>query len=469
MTTSNETTRTVLMREVGTLEKPLSIISSNVCVVQKKQTLHLRDDGITVTTSELTTGLATSGKRWYRWVRVKGYTADFRGRGKGPRRIFLYHYNSWFGTGSIRVSSFSDRSGFSGVWQEFFDFSPVVYEEFEKRVEKFFPYLLPRVSRQNPNKGMFGVLCAYPALNDFTGLYSTTSEWFRVQTLYGLQRGLREETATQCVQKSFGKTRSNRRLVRTLTQSIEQPAVALATHFRGKVPTDWISDAVSAVVGNQHLPSVQYDEIRRMLDRILDCIPEGRKRVFFLSIFSSVNSRDTLRLMTWNGNIQVEELTLDVRTMDELHERCIQHGRRQRTAVRRDDRSIAVEGISAKYHNIEIEGGLSCVAPTTAADLITWSSVLENCIEGYATPAVGQELFLGAVFEGETLLANFEINPDGHLMQLLGKKNAELTENKRNAIIDALASVKAIHLDTVEDAWGVPSYTPINERKLIEA
>jgi hypothetical protein len=75
---------------------------------------------------------------------------------------------------------------------------------------------------------------------------------------------------------------------------------------------------------------------------------------------------------------------------------------------------------------------------------------MSNCISGYTHAAINREVTLGGIYEGDKLVANFEIKQGPRLSQLLGRFNKPVPQ-VREKIIPVL---REAGVTVSDDYWG---------------
>lgn len=489
MTSDTPTTITVLKERIGSVDAPLFSYSVSHHILRTKTILRLKEDSISIEDAQMTSGLSSNGKRWYKWATIDRKTIVFRARKNGPRRVFGYHFHETRYEAPIRGQRFYrstlDKTKNSDFWGYVLSYDSV-FEEFKSRMLKYFPYVHARLEKfpTSLDKTDYAIASAYPALLDLVSINDSFLGFanYLSQFVGKNLTAFREETLTLAVKKMF-KSKARKSLVKAIDYS-HGSELRFAYHCRYLVPIDWIVDGLNKEntysVGymapdrlGRAKTSTYYKE-RDPLTEILSHVSEGRKRVFFLSLWNNEDTFEVCRLFEWANGERKEGFIALVREASDvsvLHQEMIAQDRlnnRQRIRPSMVNKKIELTEITSSYQNLELSSGLKIVAPEDTDTLVTWSNTMGNCISGYAFPAERGDLYLGGVYSGEKLIANFEIDKNKNLKQLLGKYNQHLTQEDRDAIIDALASVEAIHIDTVTQAWGVTDYTP-TEQRMIEA
>lgn len=152
--------------------------------------------------------------------------------------------------------------------------------------------------------------------------------------------------------------------------------------------------------------------------------------------------RDLQRIEDYNGSY--------VRSWHEMHElTSLMASRQERT------QAISPTPLSKRLDGAEFEG-LRIACPQSFGDLHDWSSQMSNCIGGYTRQAARGLTVLGGIYDGEKLVANFQVDPARReLQQLLGKHNRRLPAD----IVDRCERYFATHKINTRDYWGKPQDT----------
>lgn len=242
---------------------------------------------------------------------------------------------------------------------------------------------------------------AYPLLRHGT---------FR-KPVIGISRALKSSTAREAAEALVGRRRARRDIVRAMaTASPERMAIARA--LRNDVPVDWLAEFLTPA---PYLGTSRID-VAGIRALILSA-PEHHRRNLLLT--SPHWLADTIRMR------KEVPLTVDIDT-------------RSWRAVHN---SLSVAHRRLAYVDIPIEqvpyyqaldGRIVAVgereftlrSPKGTGEIRSWGDTLRHCIGSYANMAVRHETYLAAVFEGQTLIANAEVEPKtGEVWQLYGNYN----------------------------------------------
>lgn len=273
----------------------------------------------------------------------------------------------------------------------------------------------------------------------------------------GLRNGLRQETLGDLLAVTFGKTRYRKDLAKAVAKSSPN-AIAYARDFRGLVPIDWI---------------VNFLRINEATEREANRIGVKSLRPVLLQI-DPRSYRDLLRQTLDGGNVHSIQDILNApvvpgryRSINEMHdafyEAYRQNHRQARVINPRTNRwePPAPKPIPqielAKVIDGVIAGRLLIKTAKDTGELHTWGEEMRNCIGGYGweVSRENSHKVLGGVYEGDKLIANFEII-DRRLGQLLGKANSVLPFDDRKAIEAALREKNV----TVGTYWGSEDSLP---------
>lgn len=394
-------------------------------------------------TSQLLRGTTKSGKKWVRW---NDYTKDIlsvKPNKAGNIRLNYLHYTPRGG--------FKNHTPYSDLYYKFLNgtetYDPI-HDFLRSRVPE-------RYDTWAKNSGDYRSLF-YPGY-----LYSGIT----VEPAHMMPRlrvAMREENAIDMALSAFGKKHYRKDLVKSVATCQFATNIELAIMLRSQMKTDWLVEMMRSErvldIGLRYRGAVPGD-LTEYIPALVAYIPEHRRRRFVLSIADNHRqfNADAIRFAT---RLPVEAFE-DIRTVRDLHERVIvaapQLTRLNYTLPARYD--IELNSLTEKYDGIETDDGLHIVAPKNSETVNEWSSTMSNCIRGYAEQAAKGYTNLGAVYDGEKLIANFEIDSKGNLKQLLGKYNNHLDIYLQSDIIEALEECGSITDRTLKNAWGVDLIT----------
>jgi hypothetical protein len=237
---------------------------------------------------------------------------------------------------------------------------------------------------------------------------------------------------------AFGKTRYRKDLVKAVAQA-DPNAVAIAIDFRGLVPIDWIINFLRNNPRDERgAPPVSVPSIREYL---FPLEPRSLRRL----LQTEVGPQQAGSLYGINDVVRSARTRPQpgfVRTWGEFHDNIygIRRGdnRWQARNLGEDSRysgDIKVITKAKPLENLQI-GTMTVVLPEHTSVLQAWGSEMRNCIGSYGSHAIGGHSILGGIYEGDKLIANFEIKKDGTLKQLLAKCNQPMPKDKRDAVVD---------------------------------
>lgn len=268
----------------------------------------------------------------------------------------------------------------------------------------------------------------------------------------GFAPSLKEQDLRAQVAHLFGKTRVRRDLMRAVGQSYPN-AIMLAREFRGLVPIDWI---VKFLMDNpRDLRSNRLQPYKGGFRRHLYGMQPRVYRYLLRSGFQDHDMwfglNDVLMMRLGAG---YEIPTDGFRTFSELHDTFFAQARayhlRNPTPITQQTVVPPTELWTA-LHNSRV-GNYKFVMPEESTMLQLWGQQMRNCIGGYAHTLVNEKRRreLGGIYEGDKLVANFEIY-DGRLQQLLGKCNQALPVGVRRTLEKHF---KSHNIVVTQEYWG---------------
>lgn len=420
---------------IGKNHKP-----TTVEVIREHVDLIENPNSVVLAQSNLLRGTAKSGKKWVRWHDVKKEILTVK-----PTKA-----------GSMRVNYLVvDRKGFRNFTPYDAMYEPFVNGPAREPIDSLLKRVIPeRYNFWKKNDLAYETLF-YPGY-----LHSnlvTPPDYLRPR----LRVAMREENAMDMTRAVFGKRHYRKDLVKSLADCTYTPNVELAMSIRNLMKTDWLVEILrhEEVLGYGADFRGGLASIEAYLPRVLSHIPEHRRRRFILSFAGHTRIFNTDALSM--GTLMAPEAIAGIRTIAEMHEIGVRNipARQTTWLMEPDPVDIELTERSKMYDGLETEQGLRIVAPTTSEILTSWSQLMHNCISGYATEASKGFTNLGAVYDGDKLIANFEIDPKGNLRQLLGKYNNHLDISLQGDIIDVLDSSGAVDTGTLDQAWGVDLIT----------
>lgn len=190
-----------------------------------------------------------------------------------------------------------------------------------------------------------------------------------------------------------------------------------------EIPVDWLAEALrcnSAPCLESAIP------LKRMFDA--GHISKVQMRNFLLDglLPQSYTVQDVYRMARIaNQNVNIRELTKG-KSLIEIHDELVEITNSRRVGQSYPDKIEYKEEI-AKVMNAQV-GKYRLVLPTTGDDVIRWGREMNHCIGGYAGNAYGYDL-LGAVYDGDDMVANFQIH-DKKMIQIFGKNNSIFEDAK---------------------------------------
>jgi hypothetical protein len=372
------------------------------------QSVFADDNSVALVTSNKYTGMNKAGKRWFRWENATNIS-------------LVRHPN----TGHVFSRSSSGRGRLRRHLTNFGTTNIFLYEPAREAIKERFGFEVWHD--------------AYPLTGDgraiSTGPLLAGPESIATNLWLPLQKNDVFEMTTF----AFGKTRYRKDLVKAVAQA-DPNAIAIAIDFRGMVPTDWIINFLRNNPRNEQrgAPPVSVPSIRqylfplepRSLRRLLQTEVGPNQAGSLYGISDAVRSPRTRPQPGF------------VRNWGEFHDNIygIRRGdnRWQARNLGEDQRYVGDIKVVTKAEpldNLQI-GTMTVVLPGHTDMLRVWGSEMRNCIGSYSAHALGGHSILGGIYEGDKLIANFEIKKDGTLKQLLGKCNQPMPKDKRAAVVD---------------------------------
>lgn len=261
----------------------------------------------------------------------------------------------------------------------------------------------------------------------------------------GVTSHLRHSDATSFTRSLFGEKYARKDLVRSVGGVLEYAhndttaaALLAGKTVRGLVPTDWIVDWVPTVA--------RESSVQRVLPRERD----------LRRLLRSASPKQLRRLVTSDGSLY--GITDSVRSFGLIREQVPDYAlsdlsfasfKELHDVLSRDQRKLKEPNFDIEYKGKakKLTGdyeGYRIVAPKSNHDLVDWGTQMSNCIGGYGRAATAGQSLLYGVYEGDSLIANMELDPrGGHIRQLLGKYNAGLKDER---------AVEAVHA-AVKSTW----------------
>lgn len=402
-------------------------------------------NSVMLITSQLLRGTTESGKKWVRWNNATKDILSAKPNKAGNIRLNYLYYTPRGG--------FKNHTPYPDLYARFLNGES--YGTIHAFLKRIMPERYDVWNRESSlNRTLF-----YP------GYLHSEITVEPAQMLPKLRVALREENAIDMTISAFGKRLYRKDLVKSMATCRFATNVELAIQIKNLMKTDWLVEIMrheQSLDTGVRSRGVMPPDLGRYFPVVVAHIPEHRRRRFVLSLANNHRqfNADALIMGT---QLPVERFE-DVRTIADLHEmgvanRPVRHlptGGMYAPPVRYD---IELNDLSKKYDGIETDDGLRIVAPANSETLSEWSRYMGNCISGYADQAAKGYTNLGAVYDGDKLIANFEIDPKGNLKQLLGKYNTHLDLSEQSDIIDALEENGAITDLTLKHAWGVDLMT----------
>lgn len=121
-----------------------------------------------------------------------------------------------------------------------------------------------------------------------------------------------------------------------------------------------------------------------------------------------------------------------IKDLNSLHDVLYEYKRANQRERNEKDFDVIQEmsGLGKDLHEYQLSDTHKLIIAQTKRDLVEWGNTMHNCIGGYTYRLGHKSTILGAVYEHNTLCANFEIDNipqrQPRLRQLLGKYNHTL-------------------------------------------
>ena len=269
----------------------------------------------------------------------------------------------------------------------------------------------------------------------------------------------------------FGKTRYRKDLVKTIGRT-NIDALTVAHAFRGLVPIDWLINLMRESEGRTSFAfETDYRYIRpvlkKMNERELRRLLNDTLRVEDINGIPNINVR-TPRLITdisrYVERYGVDQLNFDgVRSWNDVHDRIWEPTDVRPFGVPRPARRIPAPREIHKIEPVQLAKDIHAafegseyvhVMPEDSNTLNEWSDLMGNCIRGYDYRAAKGTCILGAIYKSDKMLANYEVDRNGGLNQLLGKHNRHLDTADHDVVVSLLQKA-GVNIDT--EYWGKPS------------
>lgn len=428
--------------------------ASRIEIYREHVDLVRSDTSVSFVTSHLLHGVTKGGKNWYRWdtESKKILTVKPNKQGKMRGNYFLLQ----------RGGSF--RNHISMCFHDPFFFNHK--DEVDALFEKQMPGLSAKIKERDHEMVYDNVPFYF-----FPGFLVSEMDQFVAGMPYRLRHALRNETAIEMALDGFGKTHYRKDIVKALASSREYDNVALAMYCRRVLKTDWLVE-IMRYGERLRMDTGSGEETNyKRFASIVGKLPVNRRRRFVLSLAGepAYHNADAVR----TAHYLEDEDFGRIRTVPDLHDIG---ATRQRERIRQpqlmyaadDDwfnppayrmpepvTEIELNDLTKTYHEITTGKGLRIVAPRHADELNEWADYMHNCIGGYSSQADKGTSNLGGVYEGDKLVANFEISKDKILRQLLGRFNQSLDIDVQRDIIDTLLTQDALSTQYISNAWGV--------------
>lgn len=244
-------------------------------------------------------------------------------------------------------------------------------------------------------------------------------------------------TMPEFVAATFGKTRIRKDLVKAVAQS-SFSSVECMWAARGIVPVDWI---VTALREEGNLIAVQsklaLKGARWVLPRVR---PQVQKTILSEMLRSDLAHRGYLRDIRWvverDGYDIPPDLLMgrNIRNIRDAHDALIAF----RRARKEFNTNVSVEltGFKKEMNDQQI-GDMTFVIANTSQMLRDWGNIMSNCIGSYDAYLRSNDAILGGIYEGDTLIANTELQRSGgkwRVIQLLGKYNRPVADNHKKQV-----------------------------------
>lgn len=416
---------------------------TSVEILREHTDLIENDNSVIVAYSQLLRGTTKSGKKWTRWNDVKKEILTVKPNKNGAMRVnFL----------KVDRKGFRNYTPYDAMHRDFF-MGPATHA-----IRALLDRKVPDRSQRWTHDVDFSYAPVfYPGL-----LFSN----IRPNLAYinkKLRISLREENAMDMATAAFGKKHYRKDLVKSMAECTVIPNIEMAINIRSLMKTDWLVEMMrlDGVLGYGSALAGPLMGIEVYLPQVLAYIPEHRRRRFILSFADHNRTFNTDAVSM--GTRMTPETIATIRTVGEMHEigvanrpqRFYDGGFVRATIEPPKPFDITLTDRAKMYDGLETEEGLRILAPKDSTTVESWSAEMNNCIRSYAHLADGGKTNLGGVYDGEKLIANFEIDPSGNLKQLLGKYNSHLDVSQQSDIIDSLEECGAITDLTLKHAWGV--------------
>lgn len=261
------------------------------------------------------------------------------------------------------------------------------------------------------------------------------------------------DNAQDLTRNLFGKSRYRRDLVRAVATT-SLPQLSLAYHFRGLVPIDWIVDF-----------------LRIQPQTYIGTVPDLRpvlRRLDQTSLRNLLRDQVPLRPVTLHDTVRrplPPDLTFErVRDWQHLHD-AVADGQRTFAHLDAKRKIDSYPPVELSEEALELNGttdyGKTIVIADHETTLLGWGDEMRNCIYGYGSAMRSGRAWLGGVYSGDQLVANFEVRPGApnspreigplpRLEQLLGRMNRTLGDDLRVEVEDYLKA----HGILCEGYWG---------------
>lgn len=274
----------------------------------------------------------------------------------------------------------------------------------------------------------------------------------------GLRSAYRQNNIKDCVGVALGKGAIRKDIIRTLGQYTDENSNSKvhvgkglygAKFWSGLVPMDYLPGVMRHFFNREPIHRVSPASMRKTLKRL----PENRRKALCNELISNPNSalyfNDVARMT--NSILSDEDFgkTIIPKTWRELHD----YG----TMLKRVGVSQPIN-IPPKLMRL-LSGehdGLRFELATHTSQLHRWGKEFSHCIGSYDRAAVSGNHILGAVYEGDTMLYNFDIEVRGNkrrLTQCLGKFNKHPSPEHANTIEQFFAGKVDIN-----NYWGRPAH-----------
>lgn len=374
----------------------------------------VREDSIMVTSGTKKEGVSASGKPWMRWennIEVvswrSGRLVDYRiTTNKRVRRVRTVTSSLFPGAylkGSMDIAE-ALRSRHAGRGLPPMD---IMMERTHKHPNAYFD------GRGGPDVAQMIRLGAFPVIAE-------RPDW-RPEIGMRITRALREPDARSFVEAAFGKRNYRKDLLRAVAGAQYLHSVDFASGLRNIVPVDWIVESLNIPapgLGYNMYPEVSAELYGKLFKTLT---PQSQRRLLLNPAENNYLVNDSVRLLdvmaAWG------QTGLNPRSWREFHDDL---ATRQRS-IGQVNREIELTKVAKKVDG-KTAGRFAIVAARETDQLQQWGSLMSNCIGGYGSMAVKGSTNLFGVYEGETLVANMEIDSKGVIRQLFGRFNRSLDE-----------------------------------------